>query len=524
VGLLFLPEGSRGAEQHHRQAILMFDMHHIISDGMSIGILVTEFMELYAGNQPPALRLQYKDYSQWYQRQAPGAAMRQQEAYWLNQFAGEIPLLNLPVDFPRPVVQVFAGAHTVFWVGAEETAVLQTLALEANTTLFGVLFSIYTIFLARLSGQEDIIIGTPVTGRKHHDLPGVIGMFVNMLALRNFPAGNRTFPGFLKETGARTMGALENQEYPFEDLVERLSLNRDASRNPLFDAAFALHDPDMPRLEIPGLKVTPYEYDPGTAKFDLTLIAEQVEHRLHFTLQYCTKLFKTGTIERFIGYFKQLVSSIVKNPGQKLSASEMLSWQEKQQLLFEFNDMGANYPNDKNLLQLFEVQVKKTPDHVAMVGLKLQNTNYILQTKHKSQITKPLPKKKAGAGGTLRVEVDACGGLTTPDDSTAFSAQLAQPVSLTYHELNEQSDGLARLLSERGAQPNTIVGIMVERSVDMILGILSILKTGSAYLPIDPESPGERIDYMLKDSNARLIIDETFFAPLFFKIFLPLFF
>jgi len=505
VGLVELEKKDTGFESDNPspQSLLMVDMHHIISDGMSIEILIKEFMEFYAEKRLLPLKLQYRDYTQWHQSQALENAIKSQEIYWLKEFAGEIPVLNLPVDFPRPVVQVFEGAQTHFWIDKENTAAVQTIAIKEKTTLFGILLSIYATLLCRLSGQEDIVIGTPVTGRKNSALFGIIGMFVNMLALRYVFTNNRRFLEFLRESGKRLMGALENQEYQFEDLVERLNLNRDASRNPLFDVAFALQNPDMPRLEIPGLKATPYEYDPGIAKFDLTLIAEQKDNRLCFTVQYCTKLFKAETIERFSQYFKQLVASIVENPEQRISELNLLTPQEKQKLILEFNDTGAHYPNDKTIHGLFGEQVKKTPDGLALTG---QVANFEFPDSQQESIQK--------------------------EDKPSKSLETVGMVYLTYRELDSKTDRLADVLIEKECRINSIVAIKVERTVEMILGILGILKTGSAYLPIDPGSPDDRIDYMLKDSGAEIcltgnelvnLIDSPSFLSVssVAKIFLP---
>ncbi|MDQ1350574.1 MAG: hypothetical protein QG657_876, partial [Acidobacteriota bacterium] len=257
------------------KCFIMTDMHHIISDGVSVQVLVRDFGALFAGIELEPLRLQYKDFSQWQNNEKEQAAIKQQGIYWREQLDGEIPLLNLPIDFPRPAVQSFAGNETRFEISPDVTAALINLALENGTTLYMVLLSIYNVLLAKLSGQEDIIVGTAVAGRKHADLEQIIGMFVNTLPLRNFPDGDRTFTDFLAEVKQRTLDAFANQDYPYEALVEELAPERDAGRNPLFDVVFALQNTARLELNIPGLELEAYEDENimPISKFDLTLQA-----------------------------------------------------------------------------------------------------------------------------------------------------------------------------------------------------------------------------------------------------------
>jgi acyl-CoA synthetase (AMP-forming)/AMP-acid ligase II/NAD(P)-dependent dehydrogenase (short-subunit alcohol dehydrogenase family)/acyl carrier protein len=355
-------------EIDHLTHILVLDMHHIISDGLSIGLFVREFMELYAGKKLPTLRLQYKDYSAWHHRQTLERQNRQQKIYWLKEFSGEVPVLDLPTDYPRPAVQDFAGAAIHFEINKEETAALKSLAHEQDATLFMLLLSLYTVFLSRLSGQEDIVVGTPIAGRGHTHLESIIGMFVNTLALRNYPVTAKTFAQFLKKIRENTIKALENQDYLYEDLVEQVVLERDAGRNPLFDTMFSMQNIDIPGIRIPGLDIIPYPFESSTAKFDLTLTAVEVEERLAFTLEYGTHLFKNETIHRFIGFFKKTVSTVLENYKTKISGIEIISEEEKNRVLLDFNDTGGEYPRNKTIHQLFEEQAAITPDGVAVVG------------------------------------------------------------------------------------------------------------------------------------------------------------
>jgi amino acid adenylation domain-containing protein len=446
-----------GREQH----ILMLDMHHIITDGTSQEIFTQEFMALYGGKELPALRLQYNDFSGWQNNHRQREAIIKQEEYWKQQFEGEIPVLHLPTDYPRPAVQSFKGRAISFEISEGETAALAQLALTESTSLYMVLLSLYTVFLAKITGQEDIVVGTPVAGRSHMDLQQITGMFVNTLGIRNYPGGGKTFSEFLQEVKEKTLKAFENQGYPFEELVEKVSVTRDAGRNPLFDTMFVLQNVDRSEIKIPGLKLKPYNYKSRISKFDLTLRTVEAGNRLRFTFNYCTGLFRAAAIERFVGYSREIVASVLKNTGQKIGEIEIIPEPEKRLLLEEFNDTAAEYPGDKTLHELFEEQVQRTPDSAAVVGHGCMN------------------------------------------------AWLREEIIITYRELNKRSEQLAHLLKEKGALADSIVGIMVKRSVEMITGILGILKAGGAYLPIDPEYPQERIDYMLKDSNARILVSEV---------------
>ncbi|NIM12912.1 MAG: amino acid adenylation domain-containing protein [Candidatus Aminicenantes bacterium] len=310
----------RQADVRH---LLLLDMHHIIADGSSMGILVEGLMKLYEGGELPDLKLTYKDYVEWLRNEQNSTAVREQEKYWLEELKGPLPVLNLPLDFPRPPLQTFEGRQEHFELGAGETRSLKKLAKEEDTTLYMVLLSIYTILLAKISGQEDILIGTPTAGRNHADLQNLNGMFVNTVVLRNYPGGEKTYRQFLEELKERTLAAFENQDYPFEDLPERIGAARDVSRNPLFDAAFVLENMQVPEIKIPGLNLKPYPYETRIAKFDITLFAWEGEERLFFVFEYSTRLFKEETITRLIGYFREIVTFVVGDRNIKLQDIEV---------------------------------------------------------------------------------------------------------------------------------------------------------------------------------------------------------
>ncbi len=479
--------------------ILIVDMHHIISDGVSLQVLVNDFLSLYAGEELLPLRIQYKDFSKWQNEEKEKENLKRQEDYWLKEFSGEIPVLELPTDYPRPVEQSFEGESISFEITGEEIQGLKAVALKGSSTLFMVLASLVNILFSKLSGQEEIVIGTPMAGRRHSDLEKIIGMFVNTLSLRNYPSGDRSFREFLGDVKERVLKAFENQEYPFEELVDKLSLKRDIGRNPLFDVMFVLQNLDtvsVVRDEETEIKNTrlfqhdsPDEYENifQTAKFDLTLTVVERGRGLFFSIQYCTKLFKKETVERYIVYFKKIISIALKEPGIKISEIEVISEEEKNRLLYEFNDTEADYPKDKTIHRLFEEQVERTPDLAALVGMDAAWKD------------RGIEGKKAGKKGRRvkgKKEFDEAG----------LRAKSQELTTVTYKELNEKSNRLAYVLQSKGVVPDSIVGIMVERSVGMIVGIMGILKAGGAYLPLAPDYPQERIDYMLKESGAKLLV------------------
>ncbi|MCK5055781.1 MAG: amino acid adenylation domain-containing protein [Candidatus Aminicenantes bacterium] len=439
-----------GADSH----ILMVDMHHIISDGISIGVFIEEFISLYDGEELPLPVIQYKDFTEWQSIKKEKEAIKRQQEYWLREFPGEVPVLNLPLYFVRPAVRSFAGSTLAFNIGREETEKLKTLALKEEATLYMVLLSLFNVFLAKISGQEEIIVGCPTAGRRYAELDKVIGMFVNTLPLRNYPVGEKSCKELLKDLRGRTLTAFENQDYQFEDLVEKIALNRDASRNPLFDVLFVLQDAVFSGLEIARLKLRPYEYKRKTAKFDLCLEGLETGGNLVFNLEYSTQLFKESTIKRFSEYFKKIISSVIDDPGKKILEIEIISEEEKTQLLFDFNDAGTGYPGNNTIPELFEEQLENRPAHTAVVW---------------------------------------------------------QCKCITYRELNCRVNQLANMLRAKGVKPGSIVGVKTERSLEMILGTLSVLKAGGAYLPVEPNYPVERIKYMLVDSTVKLLLTQKKF-------------
>ncbi|MCP5051676.1 MAG: AMP-binding protein, partial [bacterium] len=436
-----------------REHLLAVDMHHITSDGISVQLCIKEFMTIHAGKPLPPLKVRYKDYSVWRNSHLQSGVVKVQENYWLNVMEGELPVLGLPIDFPRPEIKESRGNRLDFDMEPVVWDQLKQLTRETGTTYFMVLLALFNLLLSRLGGQEDIIVGTPTSGRPHSDLEHVVGIFINTLCLRNYPTREKRFSEFLSHVKTNCLRAFENQDYQYENLVDAVVTDRDLSRNSLFDAMLALQNMDRHQLEISGLELVPYDYKGNTSNFDLTLTVVEDAGTFDFSITYRTMLFKRDTIERFINYFKRLTAAVLEDTQQPLSRFELLSEQEKHHLLVNFNNTQQEYPATKTIHRLFDEQAERTPGHIAVTG-----------------------------------------------EDGGFA-------SLSYRELNNASGQLAKVLKENGVNPGAIVALMVDRSIDTITGILGILKAGAAYLPIDPDYPKERIDYMLGDSGAGILLN-----------------
>jgi len=443
--------------------ILMLDIHHIISDGISQGILIEDFTNLDIGNNLPLLKLQYKDYAKWQQSEKIQKSLEKQEQYWLKEFQGKLPTLNLPFDFPRPAFQSFKGNIIEFQLTPEQSGTLFELSQTKGVTLFMLLVTILNIFLSKLSGIEEIIIGTPIAGRSHADLERIIGMFVNTLPLKNNCRRKKSFNSFLNEVKTKSLQAFDNQDYQFEDLVEKLNIPRDLSRNPIFDVMFELDNTPVFEKFSPGEKQGVKIFQTShhrTAKFDLTISAFIERKTLTFMFEYCTLLFKKDSIKRFINYLKTIISFIIGNQNFLLSEIEIIPETEKQLILFEFNNTTISYPRDKTINQLFSQQAQKFPDNIAIVGPQLNN----------------------------------------------FPIEFKNNIHLSYQALNSTAHQLSAILKRDIITAETIVGIMVERSIEMVIGLLGILKSNSTYLPIDPHYPEQRKSYMIRDCHIDILL------------------
>ncbi|MCP5045958.1 MAG: amino acid adenylation domain-containing protein, partial [bacterium] len=439
--------------------IIFFDMHHIISDGVSMAIFTREFMTLYDGREPGPLRLQYKDFSHWQNHWMSTDQLKDQETFWLNRFRDEIPKLELPYDFPRPPLQSHAGDRLGFTLEPDRFRLLERVCLETGTTTFMLLLALFNLLLSRLSGQEDIVVGSATAGRRHQDIEGIIGVFINTLPLRNYPSAQKTFSSFLEDVKENVLQALENQDYQYEELVEKVVDTHDLNRGALFDVMLMVQNMEIQTIEIPGLKLLPSETRQTTSKFDITFTALEANDQLDFIVTYSTALFKRQRIEQFTGYFKRIVSQVLEDTRRTIGDIDILSKEERNQLLYDFNATAADYPREKTIDRLFEEQADRTPHRLALFG--------------------------TGTGT----------GRNHP-----FMA------SISYKALDEKARRLAGRLRDKGIGPDAIVGLITTPSVETIIMILAVLKAGGAYLPIDPDYPQERIDFMLKDSGAKVIV------------------
>ncbi|QHJ94680.1 Plipastatin synthase subunit C [Bacillus subtilis] len=445
---LFRAQIVKVSDERH---LLLVDMHHIISDGVSVNILIREFGELYNNRKLPALRIQYKDYAVWQEGFKTGDAYKTQGAYWLKQLEGELPVLDLPADHVRPPVRSFAGDKVSFTLDQEVASDLHKLARENGSTLYMVLLAAYTAFLSRLSGQEDIIVGSPIAGRPHKDLEPILGMFVNTLALRTRPEGGKPFVQYLQEVRETALEAFEHQDYPFEELVDKLELTRDMSRNPVFDVMFVLQNMDQESLELDELCLKPAANNGHqTSKFDLTLYAQEQPHGLlTFQMEFSTDLYKKKTIEKWLQYFINMLLSIIKDNKAALGTINILNEDETHYLIHELNRTKIDYPRNETISRLFEMQAEQTPNAVAIVS-----------------------------------------------DTQVF----------TYEDLNSWANQIASVLQIKGVGPDSVVALLTGRTPELIAGMLGILKAGGAYLPIASDLPVERIAYMLSDSGAALLL------------------
>ncbi|MCK5059314.1 MAG: amino acid adenylation domain-containing protein, partial [Candidatus Aminicenantes bacterium] len=456
---------------------LLYDMHHIISDGTSISIMSGDFAWLYGGGELRPLAIQYKDFSLWQNGMIAGGRMKKSENFWLEHLRGEIPRLNLPLDYPRPNHISFAGDSYDFKIGSRDTARFREIAAHNGATLYMNLLATLYVLLFKYTDQDDIIIGSGIAGRPHADLRGIIGMFVNTLALRGHPVPGKTYLEFLREVKNSSIRAFENQDVQFADLVDKLNPERNPSRNPLFDICFVLQNFEETGKKEKGVSFLPYGYDDDTSKFDITITAFERSEEIYINMEYCTDLYKRETIEGLADHFTNLIRAVNRKPGSLISGLDILSQEERQRLLYDFNDTISAYPKDRTIPDIFAYQALKTPDNIAVVGTGQVGAKHLM-----------------------------------PGQNGNASLLQSVTVHLTYRKLHRQAAVLSRVLIEKGIGPDILVAIIAARSLEMITGIIAILKAGGAYLPIEPDSPAERKRYMLADSGAKLLLTTRAFS------------
>ena len=435
--------------------ILVVTLHHIASDAWSRSILVSEVAELYhsyckglqASLDP--LPIQYADFALWQREYLKEEVLERNLAYWSNKLKDTSPL-ELPTDYPRPTVLSNQGAALNFGVDKELTEKLRLLSQQEGTTLFMTLVAAFKILLYRYSGQHDVCVGTAVAGRSMREIEQLIGFFINTLALRSDVQDDATFTELLHQVKRTTVDAYEHQELPFEKVVEAVVKQRDLSRSPLTQVQFVFRNtPEVPELRLGDVVMELEEYEQTVSKLDITFYVTENESGLTCSVEYSTDLYRAETIRKMIDHYKVLLSSIIAHPQNRVSTLPLLTRGEKDELLLEFNNNKAGYPTNKTIIDLFEEQVSKTP----------QATAVIFEDK-----------------------------------------------PLSYQQLNEQVNQLAHYLRSKGVGEEALVPLCIERSLEMIVGILGILKAGAAYVPIDPEYPQERILYMLEDTGASVVI------------------
>ncbi|MBR3162540.1 MAG: amino acid adenylation domain-containing protein [Clostridia bacterium] len=435
------------------KVLLLFDMHHIISDGYSTSILSKELSKLYNNIMLSPLSVDYIDYAEWEFKQLNDNSLNNSKEYWVNKFKNTVPILNMPTDYSRPSTISYEGAKVYRTINSNLSKQITNLAKRQNVSTYILLLAVYYVLLEKYTSQEDIVVGTPSIGRNMQELSNIIGMFVNTLPLKNHINTSMKFSDFLETIKSSAIEALEHQNYPFDELINNLNLQRDNSRNPLFDTMFIYQNDGYSSLDFSGLEANVYIPDVNISKFDLSLEVIPTSDVFKLNFEYCTKLFCKDTIERFANHFINILHEIIDNVEITISDIDILSKDERNIILYEFNNTVKDYPKNKTIIDLFEAQAKKTPDNIAIV----------FEDEH-----------------------------------------------LTFKELNEKSNMLAWHLKKRGLGRNDTVSIMINRSLELIVSILATLKCGSCYIPIDPNYPKDRVHYMLNNSNSKLLLTDTY--------------
>jgi amino acid adenylation domain-containing protein/FkbM family methyltransferase len=439
-----------GAEEH----IVLFTMHHIVSDGWSMGVLIKEVSVLYEaysrGEASPLreLPIQYADYAVWQREWLQGEVLAEQLNYWREQLRGVPEVLELPTDRVRPAVQNYRGAQQRFSLPAEVSHELKRLSRQQGVTLFMTLLAAWQVLLWRYTGQSEIVVGSPIAGRNSRETENLIGFFVNTLVLRTELRADETFTELLRRVRRVTLEAYAHQDVPFEKLVEELQPERNLSHTPLFQVMLVLQNAPTAELDLGELQLSATEEESQTAKFDLTLALKESDGALRGALNYNTELFEPEIIERLLGHFQQLLTQVAGDPESRLSQLRLTTEAEEQQLLVEWNETASAYP-EGSIAQLFEAQVARTPEAVALI----------------------------------------------------FGAE-----EVSYAELNRRANQLAHYLRQQGVSLEMVVGVMLERSVELVVSLLAILKAGGAYLALDPEYPIERLAFMVEDAAVPLLV------------------
>ncbi|MEQ8477443.1 amino acid adenylation domain-containing protein [Fulvivirga sp.] len=435
--------------------LLLIDIHHIITDGISQGLLIKDFMAIYNNTEALTTQYLYRDYVEWSLSEHYKKEQEKQKVFWLKEFENKVPILELPTDFKRPLHKAFSGDLIRFEFDKLETQKLQQLAKDQDVTVFMLLMAIYFVLLSKVSNQEDIVIGTPTSGRQHDDLADLLGVFVNTLPVRNTLSGIISFNKFLNILRKKTLQCFDNQAYQYDDLVKALDIKRESARNPLFDVTFSYKNFENQTLNLPDLTISPYEVDHKVSKFDLMLTAGLEEDRIVCELNYSTELFEHRTIARFIDWYKRIANVVLADSQTKISDIAIILDREKDFILNEVNATRAEYPRDASVIEMFEQQANKSPEAIA---------------------------------------------IEFGEDK------------VSYRDLNRLSDNLA--IDLKGANPaaGDRVGILAGRTFESIVAMIAILKCGGAYVPLDPDYPVSRLESMLSSCQASVVLAHPSFT------------
>ncbi len=437
----------------NKKSALLLDIHHIISDGTSMSIFTNELCKLYNGESLPDLKFTYKDFSNYEAENLKLDNFKEAENFWVHQFEKEIPILNMPTNQQRPAVQSFDGNKIYLKLNKETVCKINLLSKELEITPYMILLATYYILLSKYTSQEDIVIGSPIIGRYLPETYNIIGMFVNTLALRNTVDSSKTFKEFVMSLKENLLNCYQYQTYPFDELVNKLNIKRDTSRNPLFDTMFVYQNNGYAGFSFNGISTEYYIPNTNISKFDLSLEAVPLnDGTISLSFEYCTKLFNENFICDLSDHYSNILNIILNNKNTYISDISMLSDIEKDQIIYKFNKTTINYPNDKNILELFENNAIINPNSVAVI----------------------FEDKK-----------------------------------ITYKELNDRANKLSHYLVEKNVTKNDVIAILLNRSIELIVSIYAVIKSGASYVLIDNDFPEERINYIINDSNAKFCLKNS---------------
>ena len=440
-------------ETSPNEYLLLLNMHHISFDGMSVSIFLDELFKLYFDKNLPPLCLQYKDYAEWQKENNLSELRNDQEKYWLDTLQGDLPKLNVPLDYNRPSVRDYSGNYIDFELDKETLQMLKDVSIQTEATLYTVLYSLFHLLLYKYTGQKDMITGTITSGRFHADIKSSIGMFVNTCAIRTKIDEDSDLETFIKSQRDTILEMFEYQDYPFEELLELLDIQVERNRNPLFDVLFSMNNYEEFELMHPkgNLLLEPIEADLQVSKFDFALIGTEKNDHLSFRLEYNDQLFKRESMTRFIIHFTKLAKDTTQILQKQLPHINLIAHQEKEKILHEFNNTSSDYPREKTVKDLFEEQCRLQPNKTALVY---------------------------------------------------------NDKNICYKRLNEKANQIARYLIKEGVENEAVIGISMEQGFERIATMLGIIKAGGVFLPIDETYPKERIEYMLRDSKAKLLVTD----------------